>query len=231
MPYRHAVRAYGRFSELSSANDRCYEFAFALDLFLEYHFFMSKLREILEQSVSGCRPMSEDLLPLVYDELRSLATSKLPKGRTEQTIQATALVHEVWMRLGGEETQHWNDRTHFFRTAALAMRNIIVERARKKMTTKRGGGSALLRIDEVRFDELPIAHTSQEERVLMIDEALDLLEKELPDHAQVVKLKFFGGLTHKEIAAVQGVTERTIDRQWAFAKARLYDLIRHELGG
>lgn len=192
---------------------------------------MSKLRDILEKSLSESRPFSEDLLPLVYDELRSLATSKLPKGRPEQTIQATALVHEVWMRLGGDETRQWNDRAHFFRTAALAMRNIIVERARKKMTTKRGGSMTLLRIDEVRFDELPITNASQEERVLMIDEALDHLEKELPEHAQVVKLKFFGGLTSKEIAAVQGVTERTIDRQWAFAKARLYDLIRHDLRG
>ena len=192
---------------------------------------MSKLRDILEKSLSESRPFSEDLLPLVYDELRSLASSKLPKGRPEQTIQATALVHEVWMRLGGDETRQWNDRAHFFRTAALAMRNIIVERARKKMTTKRGGSMTLLRIDEVRFDELPITNASQEERVIMIDEALDHLEMELPEHAQVVKLKFFGGLTSKEIAAVQGVTERTIDRQWAFAKARLYDLIRHDFRG
>lgn len=191
---------------------------------------MSKLHEILEMAVSENRPMSENLLPLVYDELRSLATSKLPKGRPEQTIQATALVHEVWMRLGGDETRHWNDRAHFFRTAALAMRNIIVERARRKTTTKRGGKSPMLRIDEVRFDELPVANTSQDERVLLVDEALNLLEKELPEHAQVVKLKFFGGLTNKEIAAVQGVTERTIDRQWAFAKVRLYDLICHDLG-
>ena len=191
---------------------------------------MSRLQEILAKSMSGDRPLSEDLLPLVYDELRSLATSKLPKGRPEQTIQATALVHEVWMRLGGDETRHWNNRTHFFRTAALAMRNIIVQRARQKMTTKRGGKTFVLRIDEVRLDELPVANTSQDERVLLVDEALEQLEKELPEHAQVVMLKFFGGLTNKEIAAVQGRTERTIDRHWAFAKARLYDLICNELG-
>lgn len=191
---------------------------------------MSRLHEILARSVTDDRPLSEDLLPLVYDELRSLASSKLPKGRPEQTIQATALVHEVWMRLGGDETRHWNDRAHFFRTAALAMRNIIVQRARQKMTTKRGGQAAVLRIDEVRIDELPVANTTQDERVLLVDEALERLEKELPDHAQVVTLKFFGGLTNKEIAAVQGVTERTIDRHWAFAKARLYDLICDDLG-
>ena len=191
---------------------------------------MSRLHEILARSVSDERPLSEDLLPLVYDELRSLATSKLPKERPEQTIQATALVHEVWMRLGGDETRHWNDRAHFFRTAALAMRNIIVQRARSKATHKRGGSAPVLRIDEIRIDELPVANTTQDERVLMVDEALDRLEKELPDHAQVVTLKFFGGLTNKEIAAVQGVTERTIDRHWAFAKARLYELICHELG-
>jgi RNA polymerase sigma factor (TIGR02999 family) len=191
---------------------------------------MSRLHEILARSVTDDRPLSEDLLPLVYDELRSLASSKLPKGRPEQTIQATALVHEVWMRLGGDETRHWNDRAHFFRTAALAMRNIIVQRARQKMTTKRGGQAAVMRIDEVRIDELPVANTTQDERVLLVDEALERLEKELPDHVQVVTLKFFGGLTNKEIAAVQGVTERTIDRHWAFAKARLYDLIHHDLG-
>lgn len=191
---------------------------------------MSELHEILARSISEDRPLSEDLLPLVYDELRSLATSKLPKGRPEQTIQATALVHEVWMRLGGDESRHWNDRAHFFRTAALAMRNIIVERARRKGAVKRGASAAVLRIDEVRIDELPVANTSQDERVLLVDEALERLEKELPAYAQVVTLKFFGGLTNKEIAAVQGVTERTIDRHWAFAKARLYDLICNELG-
>jgi RNA polymerase sigma factor (TIGR02999 family) len=191
---------------------------------------MTRLHEILECAVSEDRPLSEVLLPLVYDELRSLATSKLPKGRPEQTIQATALVHEAWMRMGGDETRHWNDRAHFFRTAALAMRNILVERARSKATTKRGASAEMLRIDEVRIDELPVANTSQDQRVLLVDAALEHLETELPDHAQVVILKFFGGLTNKDIAAVQGVTERTVDRHWAFAKARLYDLICHELG-
>lgn len=206
------------------------DFFRAISGLIRYKNPMSRLHDILARSVTDDRPLSEDLLPLVYDELRSLATSKLPKGRPEQTIQATALVHEVWMQLGGDETRHWNDRAHFFRTAALAMRNIIVQRARHKMTTKRGGQAAVLRIDEVRIDELPVANRTQDERVLLVDEALECLEKELPDHAQVVTLKFFGGLTNKEIAAVQGVTERTIDRHWAFAKARLYDLIRHDLG-
>lgn len=191
---------------------------------------MSTLKKILEDSIQEGRMATMDLLPLVYDELRNLACRKLPKGRPEQTIQATALVHEVWLRLGGDETRDWNDRAHFFRTAALAMRNIIVERARRKATEKRGANPQLMRIDEVRIDELPLANTTQNERVLLVDEALERLEKELPDHAQVVTLKFFGGLTNKEIAALQGVTERTIDRHWAFAKARLYELICDELG-
>ena len=189
---------------------------------------MSTLHEILARSLSENRPFSEDLLPLVYDELRSLATRKLPKGRPEQTIQATALVHEAWMRLGGDEAHQWNDRTHFFRTAAIAMRNIIVERARKKATEKRGANAVVLRIDEVRITDLPIADKSQDERVLLVDAALERLEKELPEHAQVVTLKFFAGLTNKEAASVLGVTERTVDRYWAFAKAKLFELIRDE---
>lgn len=186
---------------------------------------MSTLNRILEQSIQEGRMATKDLLPLVYDELRNLACRKLPKGRPEQTIQATALVHEVWLRLGGDDTRDWNDRAHFFRTASLAMRNIIVERARRKATEKRGANPQLMRIDEVRIDELPVANTTQDEWVLLVDDALERLEKELPEHAQVVTLKFFGGLTNKEIAALQGVTERTVDRHWAFAKARLYDLI------
>ena len=186
---------------------------------------MSKLNKILENSIADGRPVSEDLLPLIYDELRSLAARKLPKGRAEQTIQATALVHEAWLRLGGDESREWNDRAHFFRTASLAMRNILVDRARQKAAQKRGGDA-----EHIQIESLPIPAASQDERVLLVNEALEKLEAEHPERAEVVSLKFFGGLTNKEIASIQGVVERTVDRHWAFAKARLFELIRDERG-
>ena len=193
---------------------------------------MGKLEKILENSIGEGKPVSGDLLPLIYDELRSLAARKLMKGHPQQTIQATALVHEAWMRLGGDEEKSWNDRAHFFRTAALAMRNILVDRARRKARREGAGSSAPRRgganAEYIQIDELPVAVRSQDERVLLVNEVLERLETEHPERAQVVSLKFFGGLTNKEIAAMNGVTERTIERYWAFAKARLYELIRDE---
>ena len=186
---------------------------------------MGKLEKILENSIGEGKPVSGDLLPLIYDELRSLAARKLMKGHPQQTIQATALVHEAWMRLGGDEEKSWNDRAHFFRTAALAMRNILVDRARRKA---RREGRDRANAEYIQIDELPVAVRSQDERVLLVNEVLERLETEHPERAQVVSLKFFGGLTNKEIAAMNGVTERTIERYWAFAKARLYELIRDE---
>mgnify|MGYP000047140987 CR=1 FL=1 len=185
---------------------------------------MSDISKILEASTVQGRPVSGDLLPLIYDELRSLAAKKLPKGRSEQTIQATALVHEAWLRLGGDESLEWNDRAHFFRAAALAMRNILVDRARRKAAIKHGGDQERLSADHVN-----LAAASQDERVLLVNDVLEQLELEHPDRAQVVSLKFFGGLTNKEIAAVQGVAEKTVERHWAYAKARLYQMINDDV--
>ena len=187
---------------------------------------MSDISRILEATTVQGRPVSGDLLPLIYDELRSLAAQKLPKGRNEQTIQATALVHEAWLRMGGDETQEWSDRAHFFRSAALAMRSILVDRARKKTAAKHGGGQERLNIDQVNPEA-----ASQDERVLMVDHVLEQLELEHPERAQVVCLKFFGGLTNKEIAAVQGVAEKTVERHWVYAKARLFQLIHDDVRG
>jgi RNA polymerase sigma factor (TIGR02999 family) len=186
---------------------------------------MSDISKILEASTIHGRPVAGDLLPLIYDELRSLATQKLPKGRSEETIQATALVHEAWLRLGGDAHHEWNDRAHFFRSAAVAMRSILVDRARKKAALKYGGQQE--RIDVA---HLNLEAASQDERILMVNDMLERLELEHPERAQVVSLKFFGGLTNKEIAAIQGVAEKTVERHWAFAKARLFQLINDELG-
>lgn len=167
---------------------------------------------------------SEELLPLVYDELRQLAAGRLAGEKAGQTLQPTALVHEAWLRLSDKEGRNWNDRAHFFRAAAQAMRRILVDRAREKSALKRGEGVRALDIAE--FD---LADTNRDDRVLLIDEMLERLEGEDPDGARVVSLKFFGGLTEKEIAEIHGVTERTVRRQWAYARARLFQMIQEDI--
>lgn len=186
---------------------------------------MDKLTEILKAASSSGRPVASELLPLVYDELRTLATRRMNQEAPGQTLQATALVHEAWLRLTKDEEREWNDKAHFFRAAALAMRRILVERARAKGTQKRGSGQAPLDIDS-----LEVADTSQDERILLVDHALGVLEVEDPDSARLVSLKFFGGLTNEEIARMEGVGLRSIERQWAYARGRLYQIISGETG-
>lgn len=166
---------------------------------------------------------SEDLLPLVYDELRCLAAARM-KGEAEgQTLQATALVHEAWLRVSGGGGRTWNDRSHFFRIAALEMRRILVENARRKACVKRGPD--LQRVD---IEGLQRAETQPNERILLIDEVLQRLEAEDPDSARIITLKFFGGLTNREVAEMEKVTERTIERHWAYARTRLYEMLSDE---
>jgi RNA polymerase sigma factor (TIGR02999 family) len=169
---------------------------------------------------------SEELLPLVYDELRSLAASFMRRVGHGQTIQATALVHEAWLRIAGNAGKGgrtWNDRAHFFRVAALEMRQILVQSARIKSTLKRGKG--MQRID---IEDIDLAETLPDDRILLIDEMLRRLEVEDPDSARIIILKFFGGLTNREVAEMEGVTERTIERQWACARTCLFEMIRSE---
>lgn len=168
---------------------------------------------------------SEELIPLVYEELRRLALARLAREAEGQTLQATALVHEVWLRLVDDGSRDWQNRAHFFGAAALAMRRILIENARRKACLKRGGH--LERVDEADgFDLVDEAHaTLTDERLLVIDEALARMEAADPEKARVVTLKFFGGLTHQEVAEALGVTERTVERHWAFAKAWLYQTI------
>lgn len=167
---------------------------------------------------------SEDLLPLVYDELRSLAAARMRGEALGQTLQATALVHEAWLRVSGKGGRTWNDRAHFFRVAALEMRRILVENARRKACIKRGPD-----MERIDIGGIELADTQPDDRIILIDDALRLLEAEDPDSARIITLKFFGGLTNREVADMEGVTERTIERQWAFARTRIFEMIRHEM--
>jgi RNA polymerase sigma factor (TIGR02999 family) len=186
---------------------------------------MSELGKVLEAAERAGRPVAAELLPLVYDELKALAARRIAGETPGQTLQATALVHEAWLSLSKGEERAWNDRAHFFRAAALAMRRILVGRARAKSRIKRGSNEKPLSLSEIE-----VADESQGERVLQVDEVLDRLEHEDPDSARVVTLKFFGGLTNAEIAAMDGVVERTVERKWAYARGRLYQMIRQEPG-
>lgn len=165
---------------------------------------------------------SEDLLPLVYDELRSLASMRMRGEAQGHTLQATALVHEAWLKLAAGGDRTWADRAHFFRAAALAMRRILVDRARSKGRIKRGEDCGTIDIQG-----LEIIGATPDERVLLVDEVLDRMEKEDPDSARLISLKFFGGLNEEEIAAMEGVAVRTVRRHWKFAKVRLFHMI-HE---
>jgi RNA polymerase sigma factor (TIGR02999 family) len=185
---------------------------------------MVDIREILESLKRTGTPVSAEFLPLVYDELRNLAAGYMAREASGQTLQPTALVHEAWMRVTKEDARLWNDCTHFFRAAAQAMRCILVDRARAKASLKRGGNAQMLDIQE-----LDPAEATMDQRVLLVNEMIDQLEKEDPDSARVISLKFFGGLTNKEIAKMDGVTERTIERHWAYAKAELFRMMREEM--
>ena len=186
---------------------------------------LSELTRILETAGGSALPMSAELLPLVYDELRNVARARMSNLAPGQTLQPTALVHEAWLKLSSEEGRVWNDRAHFFRAAAQAMRQILVDRARAKATSKRAVNPEVFEMQQ--FD---LADATLDERVLLVDEMMKRLEADEPDSVRLITLKFFGGLTNQEIAAMDGVTERTVERHWAYAKALLYQMIREETG-
>jgi RNA polymerase sigma factor (TIGR02999 family) len=159
-----------------------------------------------------------ELLPLVYQQLRYLAAAKMSKELPGHTLQATALVHEAWLRLISSQRQNWQNRAHFFSAAAEAMRRILVENARRKRQLKRGGNWHRVEWEGMDFPEL-----EPDERILAINDAVEELARIDPLEAEVVKLRFFAGLEHAEIAAVLKVSERTVHRHWSFAKVWLYD--------
>src|SRR5262249_2843555 len=172
---------------------------------------------ILSAVEQGDLHAAEQLLPLVYQELRQLAAQKLAQEKPGQTLEATALVHEAYLRLVDvEKAQRWDSRGHFFAAAAEAMRRILVESARRKKSRKRGGD--LQRVD---LDESLALNTSPDE-LLALDEALEKLAREDPVKAKLVKLRCFAGLSHQEAARALGISRPTADRYWAYAKTRLY---------
>jgi RNA polymerase sigma factor (TIGR02999 family) len=184
---------------------------------------MSELTQMLQNTEGDARALSEKLLPLVYDELRGLAAARMARESAGSTLQPTALVHEAWLRLADAPERTWENRVHFFRAAALAMRRIQIDRAREKSTLKRAGDWQRLDIADLDFD---LVASSPDERLLLIDDSLRRLEQEDPDLAEVVMLKFFTGLSNKETAQTLGVSESTIERRWAFAKVQLFEMIR-----
>jgi RNA polymerase sigma factor (TIGR02999 family) len=187
---------------------------------------MHEVTRILSAIEQGDPQATEQLLPLVYEELRKLAAHKLAQEKPGQTLQATALVHEAYLRLidgDGDKVQHWDSRGHFFAAAAEAMRRILINRAQEKHCLKRGG--SWKRID---LDSLAVVDDASDEDLLAIDEALERLAQESPPCAELVKLRFFAGLTLDEASVALGLARRTADRYWAYARARLYELLSDE---
>ena len=178
---------------------------------------MSDITQILSQIERGNAAAAERLLPLVYDELRSLAAAKLAQEKPGQTLQATALVHDAYMRLvGNEGAPKWNSTGHFFAAASEAMRRILIESARRKKSLKAGGAFERITLSEA---ELPSADTSED--LLALDEALIKLEHLSPRKAEVVKLRYFGGLTIPQTAKALGIAPSTVIADWSYAKGWL----------
>lgn len=181
---------------------------------------MSEFTHILSKIESGDPAAAEQLLPLVYDELRRLAALKLGREKLGQTLQATALVHEVYLRLVGEEQPRaFKDRMHFFAVAAQAMRRIIIDSARRKLTLKRGGGAEMQPLDNVAAPEPDI-------ELLALDAALDKLAAIDPIKARLVELRYFVGLTGDQAAEVLNISPTTADRYWAYTRAWLQNEVR-----
>jgi RNA polymerase sigma factor (TIGR02999 family) len=180
---------------------------------------MTEVTRILSAIEQGDPRAAEQLLPLVYDELRRLAAQRLAHEKPGQTLQATALVHEAYLRLVGE--QHFDNRGHFFAAAAEAMRRILLNRARDKKRLKRGGERQ--RVD---LDHIEIALDTRDEDLIALDEALTQLAAEDADAARLVHLRFFAGLTLKEAADSLGLSRRSAERQWTYARAWLYARLR-----
>jgi RNA polymerase sigma factor (TIGR02999 family) len=182
---------------------------------------MSDVTQILERVERGDGKAAEELLPLVYEELRKLAAAKMAQERPGQTLQPTALVHEAWLRLSGAKEQTFQNRAHFFGAAAEAMRRILIENARRKSAHRYGGG--LERLD---LTEIDLPEKAEDNLLLRVDEALEGLRQQGARAADLVKLRFFAGLSTEQAALALGVTDRTARRDWRFARAWLFHVLK-----
>ena len=187
-----------------------------------YQAFVSNVTSIIDRLRRGETQAAEELLPLVYGELRKLAAHKMAGEKPGNTLQPTALVHEAWLRLGGDEAPHFQNRAHFIGAAAEAMRRILIERARRRLAAKRGSGAEPVNLDEV---EIPSPASSDDE-LLAVNEALEKLAALHPRKADLVKLRYFVGMTFEETAATLGIAVPTAKQWWAYALAWLTVEIR-----
>ena len=184
---------------------------------------VSDVTRILEAAQNGDPTAAEQLLPLVYEELRRLAAHKMANEAAGQTLQPTALVHEAWLRLVGNQEQQWNGRAHFFGAAAEAMRRILIENARRKGAQRHGGGQVKLDIQDIE-----IATAPKDDELLAVSDALEKFAVRDKQKAELVKLRYFVGLTTEEAAQVLGISVPTADRWWNFSRAWLYEEIERQ---
>lgn len=182
---------------------------------------MTEVTQILTALERGEACAAEELLPMIYDELRRLAAQQLARERPGQTLQATALVHEAWLRLADHPERKWQNSRHFFHTAAQAMRRILVENARRKRRLIHGGAW-----QRVNFEDISPATPMTPDDLLQVDEALSRLAVEEPEAARLIELRFFAGLGHQEAAEIMGICRRTADGLWAYGRSWLFAAIR-----
>lgn len=184
---------------------------------------MAEVTQILDAIERGEPHAAGELLPLVYDELRRLAAQQLARELPGQTLQATALVHEAWLRLVGDAERKWHGSRHFFYAAAQAMRRILVENARRKQRLIHGG-----QMQRVNLEDIAPAGPMKPEELLALDEALERLGTEDPEAARLIELRFFAGLGHQEAAEIMGISRRVADGLWAYARTWLFEAMRDE---
>ena len=183
--------------------------------------FMSDVTVLLNSVEQGDSKAADELITIVYDELRRLAAAKMARQAPGQTLQPTALVHEAWIRLVGAKNQTFKNSTHFFSAAAEAMRHILIDRARRKKAARHGG-----QLDRVEFDDFRFASPSPDDELLAVHEALETFRSHFPIQAELVKLRYFVGMTNEEISQALGISLFTVNKYWSFSRAWLFKQIQ-----